>query len=96
MTSLPNIIPISDLRQDTAGIIKRAAASDEPVVITQRGRASAVLVSARSYERTQHEIEILRMLARGEADIEADIEAGIGCDLDDVMADAREFLAAED
>jgi len=92
MTSLPNIIPISDLRQDTAGIIKRAAASDEPVVITQRGRASAVLVSARSYERTQHEIEILRMLARGEADI----EAGIGYDLDEVMADARELLAAED
>ena len=92
MTSLPTIIPISDLRQDTAGIIKRAAVSDEPVVITQRGRASAVLVSAQSYERTQHEIEILRILARGEADI----EAGIGYDLDEVMADAREFLAAED
>jgi len=92
MTSLPIIIPISDLRQDTAGIIKRAAVSDEPVVITQRGRASAVLVSAHSYERTQHEIEILRILARGEADI----EAGIGYDLDEVMADAREFLAAED
>jgi len=92
MMSLPSIIPISDLRQDTAGVIKRAAASDEPVVITQRGRASAVLVSARSYERTQHEIEILRILARGEADI----EAGIGYDLDDVMADARELLAAED
>lgn len=92
MTSLPSIIPISDLRQDTAGVIKRAAASDEPVVITQRGRASAVLVSARSYERTQHEIEILRILARGEADI----QAGVGYELDEVMADAREFLAAED
>jgi prevent-host-death family protein len=92
MTSLPSIIPISDLRQDTAGVIKRAAASDEPVVITQRGRASAVLVSARSYERTQHELEILRILARGEADI----QAGVGYELDDVMADAREFLAAED
>jgi len=92
MTSLPSIIPISDLRQDTAGVIKRAAASDEPVVITQRGRASAVLVSARSYERTQHEIEILRILARGEADI----QAGVGYELDEVLADAREFLAAED
>jgi len=92
MTSLPSIIPISDLRQDTAGVIKRAAVSDQPVVITQRGRASAVLVSARSYERTQHEIEILRLLARGEADI----EAGVGYELDEVMADAREFLATED
>jgi hypothetical protein len=49
-------------------------------------------VSARSYERTQHELEILRILARGERDI----EAGAGYELDEVMADAREFLAAEE
>ncbi|MDZ4179267.1 MAG: type II toxin-antitoxin system Phd/YefM family antitoxin, partial [Coriobacteriia bacterium] len=55
MSALPAIIPISDLRQDTAGIIKRVVATDEPVVITQRGRASAVLVSADAYERTQYE-----------------------------------------
>jgi prevent-host-death family protein len=91
MSTIPAIIPISDLRQDTAGIIKRAAASDEPVIITQRGRASAVLVSAQSYTRTQHELEILRILARGDAEI----EAGVGYDADDVMAEAREFLANE-
>ncbi|PKQ28982.1 MAG: prevent-host-death family protein [Actinobacteria bacterium HGW-Actinobacteria-10] len=91
MSSLPTIIPISDLRQDTAGIIKRVAASDEPVVITQRGRASAVLVSADAYERTQHENEILRILARGDAEI----AAGVGRDAEDVMAEAREFLAED-
>ncbi|MEI6448992.1 MAG: type II toxin-antitoxin system Phd/YefM family antitoxin [Actinomycetes bacterium] len=32
------IIPISDPRQDTAGVIKRAALSHEPVFITQHGR----------------------------------------------------------
>lgn len=91
MSSLPSIIPISDLRQDTAGIIKRVTASDEPVVITQRGRASAVLVSADAYERTQHENEILRVLARGDAEI----AAGLGRDADDVMAEARALLAEE-
>ena len=91
MSSLPAIIPISDLRQDAAGIIRRVAASDEPVVITQRGRASAVLVSADAYERTQHENEILRMLARGDAEI----AAGIGRDAVDVMAEARALLAEE-
>jgi len=58
------------------------------VVITQRGRAAAVMVSAQSYERTQHELEILRLLARGEAEI----EAGIGHDLDVVLAEADELL----
>jgi prevent-host-death family protein len=91
MNSIPAIIPISDLRQDTAGIIRRVTSSDEPVVITQRGRASAVLVSADSYERTQHENEILRMLARGDAEI----AAGVGRDAADVMAEARALLAQE-
>ena len=91
MSSLPAIIPISDLRQDAAGIIRRVAATDEPVVITQRGRASAVLVSADAYERTQHENEILRMLARGDAEI----AAGIGRDAVDVMAEARALLAED-
>jgi len=91
MSSLPTIVPISDLRQDAAGIIKRAAANDETVVITQRGRASAVLVSAQTYERTQRENEILRILAQGDADI----AAGVGRDADDVMAEARALLAGE-
>jgi len=88
MSSLPTIVPISELRSDAAGVIKRAAASQDPVVITQRGRAAAVMVSAQSYERTQHELEILRLLARGEAEI----EAGVGHDLDVVLAEADALL----
>lgn len=91
MSAMPNIVPISDLRQDAAGIIKRAAASDEPVFITQRGRASAVVVSAQAYERTQHELELLRLFARGEAEI----EAGAGRELDDVLAEGRRLLRGE-
>jgi len=91
MSILPAIIPISDLRQDAAGIIKRVVATDEPVVITQRGRASAVLVSADAYERTQYENELLRVLARGDAEI----AVGIGRDAEDVMAEARALLEGE-
>jgi prevent-host-death family protein len=89
MSVMPNIVPISELRQDASGIVKRAAASGNPVFITQRGRASAVLVSAGTYERTQRELEILRILAQGEADI----ESGAGFDLDAVMAEADVLLA---
>lgn len=88
MSAMPTIVPISDLRQDAAGVIKRAAASNEPVFITQRGRAAAVVVSTQTYERTQHQLEILRLLARGEAEI----EAGIGPDLGEVLTEADELL----
>jgi prevent-host-death family protein len=88
LSAIPNIVPISELRQDASTILKRAAASGEPVFITQHGRASAVLVSAGAYERAQHDFEILRLLARGEADI----EAGVGYDLETVMAEAEALL----
>jgi prevent-host-death family protein len=91
MGVLPAIVPISDLRQDAASVIKRVAQSGEPVVITQRGRAAAVLVSAEAYDRTQYENDILRALARGDAEV----AAGLGPDAEDVMAEARAVLASE-
>jgi prevent-host-death family protein len=88
MSAFPTIVPISDLRQDAAGVIKRAALSRKPVFITQRGRPTAVMVDTQTYERTQHQLEILQLLARGTAEI----EAGVGRDLDAVMADADDLL----
>jgi len=88
MSAFPTIVPISDLRQDAAGVIKRAALSREPVFITQRGRPAAVMVDTQTYERTQRQLEILQLLARGTAEI----EAGVGRDLDAVMADADDLL----
>ena len=91
MASIPDIIPITDLRQDASGVIKRAADTQQPVFITQRGRATAVVVSAQTYERTQHELEILRLLARGQAEV----EAGSGRTLADVLAEADELLGRQ-
>ncbi len=91
MSTVPVIVPISDLRQDTAGVVKRVVASDEPVFVTQRGRASVVIQSTYSYERVQHENEILKLLVQGDVDI----ATGIGRDAEDVMAEARALLASE-
>jgi prevent-host-death family protein len=88
MTKIPNIIPITDLRQDATSVIKRVTASKEPLVITQRGRAAAVMVSMETYEHSQHELELLRLLARGEREI----EAGKGYDLNAVLAEADSLL----
>ncbi len=88
MTKIPNIIPITDLRQDATGVVRRVTASREPLVITQRGRAAVVMVSMEAYEHSQHELELLRLLARGEKEI----EAGKGYDLDAVLAEADTLL----
>jgi len=88
MGKLLNIIPITDLRQDAATVLRRVRDSKEPVVITQRGRAAAVMMSAEAYERSEHERELLRLLARGEKEI-AD---GKGYGLDAVLAEADVLL----
>jgi len=46
MSRVPEIVPITDLRQDAAAVIRRLQGSREPMVITQRGRA-AVTTTAR-------------------------------------------------
>ena len=89
MAKVPDIIPVTDLRQDAATALKRVRASNQPVVITQRGRAAAVILSVEAYERTEHELQILRLLARGEREI----AAVQGHDLDEVLAEADRLLA---
>ncbi len=88
MAKLPDIIPISDLRQDAAKVLERVRESREPVVITQRGRAAAVLLSVEAFEQSERDRELLQLLAKGEKEI----EAGEGHDLDSVLAESDSLL----
>ena len=88
MAKVPDIIPITDLRQGAAAALKRVKLSKQPVVITQRGRAAAILLSMEAYERREHESQLLRLIARGEQEI----TTGKGFDLDAVLAEADALL----
>jgi prevent-host-death family protein len=50
MSVVQNIIPITDLQQKTKKYINRVRATGRPLVITQRGRAAAILLSAEDFE----------------------------------------------
>ncbi len=89
MAKLPGIVPITDLRQDAAAVVERARKSAQPVVITQRGRASVVLVSAEAYEKSEAEMRLLKRLLLGEREV----RKGKGFDLEDVLLDADELLS---
>lgn len=91
MTRVPEIIPVTDLRQDAAAVLKRVQASREPLVITQRGRAAAIMLSVEAYERGEQERQLLRLLVRGEHEI----AAGTGYDLDEVLTEADTLLKDE-
>lgn len=91
MGKLMNILPISDLRQDAAKILKKLRENNEPIIITQRGGPAAVIIGVEAYEKSEHDKEILRLLAKGEKEI----EIGEGYDLDTVLAEADVILSQE-
>jgi len=88
MARISSILPVSDLRRDAALALKNLKDSGQPLVITQRGRAAAVLMSIEAYQRSEVEREMLLMLARGEKEI----ARNKGVDLDVLMAEADKLL----
>ena len=63
MGKVPAIVPISDLREDAANVLDRVKRTHEPVVITQRGRAAAVMVSDADLTPTRLRLEVNALLA---------------------------------
>ena len=91
MPKLPEVMPVTDLRQDAAAALRKVRSSKQPLVITQRGRATAVMVSIEAFEQAESERQLLRLLARGEREI----AAGRGYDLEAVLREADALLAQE-
>ena len=55
-----DVCPLADFRANIASSIQRARASGYPIIITQHGRSSAVLLGIEAYERLVEEMELLR------------------------------------
>jgi prevent-host-death family protein len=66
-----DIRPLSEFRAGIASFVKQINDTHRPMVLTQRGRAVAVLVGAHEYQRMQQRLELLEDIYRAEAQIEA-------------------------
>ena len=86
MSAIPRIVPVSELRKNASELIKEVNKTTEPIVITQRGHARAVLQDIETYRQIQRKLEIAELLARGETEIEADV----GTPSANVIATARQ------
>ncbi len=62
----------SDLKANAAEVLKHLAEQREALVITQNGEAKAVLQDVASFEDTQATSALLKILALGNQDLEAD------------------------
>ena len=64
-----DIKPISYVKANTGKVLERVNASG-PMVITQNGEASAVLMGVKDYERLTEGIALLKILSMGEKSIQ--------------------------
>jgi len=57
---------VTTLKRQATRLLSEIRDSGEPVLITEHGKPAAYLVDVDSYEFTQHRIQILEGIARGE------------------------------
>ncbi len=91
MDRTPVIVPISDLRQDAAGVVRLAATSGDPVYVTQRGRIVTVMLPRVVYERLRREHQILSRVVAGDLDV----PLGSRIPLAEVLSRGEELLDEE-
>ena len=71
---MPNIRPISDLRNNSNEISEFCRTSREPVFITKNGVGDMVVLSIEMYERQQAQLDLYAKLAEAEAEIDSGSE----------------------
>ncbi|MCF7984962.1 MAG: type II toxin-antitoxin system Phd/YefM family antitoxin [Thiohalocapsa sp.] len=72
-----DVVPVSDLKVNPGRVVRHAADSHRPVLLTSRGRGVAVIQSVSDYEQAEEEREFLRAVVTGLADLEAGREVSL-------------------
>ena len=71
---MPNIRPISDLRNNSNEISEFCRSTREPVFITKNGVGDMVILSVEMYEHQQAQLELYAKLAEAETEIASGAE----------------------
>ncbi len=66
---IPRLVPITDMKRQAGKVLDALRQDRTPVVITEHGRAAAVLLDVASYEAMTRRFEIQKGLEEGERDI---------------------------
>lgn len=81
-------VSFAELGENPRRVARQVRGSKKPILVTERGRTQAVLMSVEAFEQGEREREILRELARGEREI----ASGVGFSLEKVLADAAKVV----
>lgn len=66
-----DILPLSEFRADAAGRLAQVRQTQRPLVLTQRGHSSAVVLDVAQYQQILEELELLRDIHTAVRQVEA-------------------------
>ncbi len=69
MATKNDIRPITQLKNNTADLVREVSEEGRPITITQNGVARVVLMDVDTYDRWRAAMALLKLLAHGEADV---------------------------
>ena len=72
-----DVVPLTDLKTNPGRVVKHAAESHRPVLLTRRGRGVAVMQSVIDYETAEEERVFMRAVIEGLSDLEAGREVSL-------------------
>jgi prevent-host-death family protein len=64
-----DILSITDLKRNTNSVLEHIQKTKRPVVLTVNGKAEAVLLDAKEYEKISNAFNLLKLLIPAEEDI---------------------------
>lgn len=72
-----DVVPLTDLKVNPGRVVKHAADTRRPVLLTSRGRGVAVVQSVSDYESSEDERAFMRAVVAGLADLESGREVSL-------------------
>ena len=83
-----DIRPLSDFRANVTAYLEEMKSSRRPIVITQHGKSSAVVMDVGDYEELMEKIEVLSDIQIAETQI----QAGQGVEHSDALAQVSQDI----
>lgn len=65
------VVSLSDFKARASQMLEQIKQSQQPIVLTQRGSATAVVQDYETFSRTRDALMMLKLMVQGEADIKA-------------------------
>jgi len=65
-----DICPISEFRANSNSLIKTMKEFHRPLVLTQNGRSSAVLIDVKDYQEMKDQLELLKQISASQLQIQ--------------------------